>query len=223
MRVVRTAFRDECEQLVGVMRGLAEVDFDRSTNCPPWTIRELFAHVRTGASRLVDMLAAPAPSRAGVDAAGYYGAAKFTPAVDTARVDSARREADELPSGYALVTDFDRSWRAADDAIAAQPPGRVVRTRHGDAMDLNDFLLTRVVELGVHGLDLALALAREPWLTPSAADVIAGLLVGGRGVPDELGWDRLTLVAKATGRLPLTGREQVVIEGHGFRWLSFSG
>ncbi len=51
-------------------------------------MRELIAHVRTGAGRLADMLAAPAPPRADVDAAGYFGAAKFTPRVDVARVDA---------------------------------------------------------------------------------------------------------------------------------------
>ncbi|MFI7523294.1 maleylpyruvate isomerase N-terminal domain-containing protein [Micromonospora globbae] len=221
MDAVREAFRDECARLGEVLRGLSEADLDRPTDCRPWRVRELLAHVRTGVGRLAGMLAAPAPPRPEVDAAGYFGAAKFTPEVDAARVDSGRREAREL-DGPALVADFDRAWRATDAAVAAAPPDRVVRTRHGDAMSLTEFLRTRVVEVGVHGLDLAAALDREPWLTPTAARVVAELLTGGRPVPPELGWDRLTLIRKTTGRSPLTDRERSVAEASGFRWLSFA-
>ncbi|MEU8299797.1 maleylpyruvate isomerase N-terminal domain-containing protein [Micromonospora sp. NPDC048909] len=222
METVRAAFRDECARLGEVLRGLAEADLDRPTDCRPWTVRELLAHVRTGAGRLTDMLAAPAPDRAEVNAAGYFGAPKFTSDVDAARIDSGRREARQL-DGPALVADFDRAWRAADAAVAVAPADRVVRTRHGDAMSLTEFLRTRVVEVGVHGLDLAAALHREPWFTPAAAEVVADLLAGGRPVPVELGWDRLTLIRKATGRAPLTDRERAVVDAAGFRWLSFGG
>ncbi|MGK5741576.1 maleylpyruvate isomerase N-terminal domain-containing protein [Micromonospora sp. URMC 103] len=220
MQTVRAAFRDECARLGEVLRDLSEADLDRPTDCHPWSVRELLAHVRTGAGRLVDMLAAPAPARAEVDAAGYFGAPKFTPQVDAARVDSGRREARAL-DGPALVADFDRAWRAADAAVAAAPAGRVVRTRHGDAMALSEFLRTRVVEVGVHGLDLAAALDREPWLTPTAADVIAELLTGGRPLPAGLAWDRLTLIRKTTGRADLTEEERAAVEAADFRWLSF--
>ncbi|MFE9690813.1 maleylpyruvate isomerase N-terminal domain-containing protein [Micromonospora sp. NPDC005806] len=220
METVRVAFRDECGRLEDVLRGLDEADLDRPTPCPPWAVRDLLAHVRTGAGRLVDMLAAPAPERAEVDAAAYFGAAKFTPEVDGARIDSARHEARELPGVPEVAEGFARAWRAADAAVAAQPPGRLVRTRHGDAMTLTEFLRTRVVEVGVHGLDLADALDRRPWLTPTAAEVVADLLADGP-VPDGLGWDALTLVRKATGRAPLTERERTLVEESGFRWLSF--
>ncbi|MGW9195216.1 maleylpyruvate isomerase N-terminal domain-containing protein [Micromonospora chersina] len=240
MDTVRAAFRDECVRLEGVLRGLDAADLDRPTPCPPWAVRDLLAHVRTGAGRLVGMLAAPAPERAEVDAAGYFGSAKFAPDVDRDRIDGARREARELPGVPEVAEGFARAWRAADAAVAAEPPGRVVRTRHGDAMALTEFLRTRVVEVGVHGLDLADALDRRPWLTPTAATVVADLLAddgsrsrrGGRRAelessdgapPDGLGWDALTLVRKATGRVPLTDAERAVLDRTGFRWLSFGG
>ncbi|MFD2765884.1 maleylpyruvate isomerase N-terminal domain-containing protein [Micromonospora eburnea] len=225
METVRVAFRDECERLEEVLHGLDEADLDRPTPCPPWAVRDLLAHVRTGAGRLVDMLAAPAPQRAEVDAAGYFGAAKFTPEVDRARIDVAQQEAREMPGVREVADGFARAWRSADAAVAAQPPGRLVRTRHGDAMTLTEFLRTRVVEVGVHGLDLADALHRQPWLTPTATDVIADLLSDARSgpVPDGLGWDRLTLMRKATGRAALTDRERALIDRAGLRWLTFGG
>ncbi|TWJ20795.1 uncharacterized protein (TIGR03083 family) [Micromonospora endolithica] len=221
-RQVRTAFHDECAQLVEVLAGLADGDLDRPTDCPPWTVRELVAHVRAGAARLVDMLAAPAPSRAEVDATGYFGAAKFAPAVDADRIDGGRRAA-RAGDGAALAADFDAAWRTTLDAVDRAPAGRVVRTRHGDAMALAEFLRTRVVEVGVHGLDLAAALGRDPWLTPTAAAVIADLLTGGRPVPPELGWDRLDLIRKITGRVPLAPHERLIVDAAGLRRLSFAG
>ncbi|GIG88327.1 maleylpyruvate isomerase N-terminal domain-containing protein [Plantactinospora endophytica] len=225
MRVIE-AFRSEAARLAEVLAGLAEPDFTRPTPCPPWTVRELAAHVGTGAGRVVGMLAAPAPPRAEVDAARYFGPAKFTPDTDAARIDMARTEGAGFGSGRELAEDFARTWRAAYAASVAAPPGRVVRTRHGDPMTLEEFLVTRVVELGVHGLDLATALDREPWLTEPAGELIAGLLTGaagpaGAGLAEELGWDRLTLVAKATGRQPLTTPERAEVDRRGVRWLAF--
>ncbi|MCO1597682.1 maleylpyruvate isomerase N-terminal domain-containing protein [Micromonospora sp. RHAY321] len=219
MDPVRAAFRAECARLAGILTELDETDLDRPTGCPPWTVRELIAHVRTGVGRVTDMLAAPAPPTAQVDAAAYFGAAKFTPEVDAARIAGGRRDARQVDQE--ALTHLDRVWRAADAAVAAAPPERVVRTRHGDAMRLTEFLRTRVVEVGVHGLDLAAALDRPPWLTAPAAEVIADLLTGGRAVPAELRWDRLTLIRKTTGRAALSGAERAAVDAAGFRWLAF--
>ncbi|GAA2193472.1 maleylpyruvate isomerase N-terminal domain-containing protein [Micromonospora lupini] len=282
MDLVRAAFRAECVRLTDILSEVDDADLDRPTPCPPWTVRELIAHVRTGAGRLTDMLAASAPPRAEVDAAGYFGAAKFTPQVDAARIDAARAEAaradvaradaarseaarsdaarsaaarseaarseaawseaagidaarseaawsdaariggDGRVAGRAAVAvEFEQAWQAADAAVADAPPDRVIRTRHGDAMSLTEFLRTRVVEVGVHGLDLAAALGRSPWLTPQAEAVIADLLTGGRPAPAGLRWDRLTVIRKTTGRETLTVPEQAMIDAAGFRWLVF--
>ncbi|MEU8184975.1 maleylpyruvate isomerase N-terminal domain-containing protein [Micromonospora sp. NPDC049044] len=220
MDAVRAAFAAECAQLTEILADLVDADLDRPTGCPPWTVEELIAHVRTGVGRLADMLAAPAPPRAEVDAAGYFGRAKFTPPVDADRIAGGRRDASQVDRA-ALATELDRAWRATDAAVDAAPPDRVVRTRHGDAMTVTEFLRTRVVEVGVHGLDLAAALGRPPWLTPPAAEVIADLLSGGRPTPVGLRWDRLTVIRKTTGRAALTAAERSAIDAAGFRWLAF--
>ncbi|MFF0721816.1 maleylpyruvate isomerase N-terminal domain-containing protein [Micromonospora sp. NPDC003816] len=219
-RSVRDAFAAECTRLSEVLATLDDADLTRPTDCPPWNLAQLLAHVHTGVGRLTDMLADPAPAQAHVDAAEYFGTAKFTPQVDADRIASAQASAD-VDSASRLAAEFDRAWRATLTAVDAYPPDRVVRTRHGDAMTVTEFLRTRVLEVGVHGLDLAAALDRPAWLAPAAARVIADLLTGGRDVPGELGWDRLTLIAKATGRSPRSAAEQALLDSAGLRLLSF--
>ena len=182
---------------------VTETDFDRPTRCAPWTARALLAHVGTATERVTAMLAEPAPPAADTDAAGYYRPDKrFSAETNRERVGSAADAAVRAGSGAALAARFAGTWCAAGAAVAAQPDDRVVRTRHGDAMLLTDFMLTRVVELAVHGLDLADAFDRPPWTHDSAIEVVTRLLLPGDAGPrvDALGWDRMTLLRVATGR-----------------------
>ncbi|MFG3001640.1 hypothetical protein [Streptomyces sp. NPDC048340] len=74
---------------------------------------------------------------------------------------------------------------------------------------MSQFLLTRVVEVAVHGLDLADALGREPWLTAAAGDAVVELLVGSEqmAAAGQLGWSRPYFLRRATGREPLQDAE----------------
>ncbi len=97
----------------------------------------------------------------------------------------------------------------------------MVLTRHGDAMLLTDFMLTRVVEVAVHGLDLADALGREPWLTAPAGDLVLHLLTGsGANQVDGLGLSRPQFLRKVTGRQPLSALESEQVELLGIHWLA---
>ncbi|GLW30794.1 maleylpyruvate isomerase N-terminal domain-containing protein [Actinoplanes regularis] len=190
------AFRDEADVLGHVASRWTEEQWTRPTRCAPWSVRELFAHVRVALAWLPGMLDAPAPAVADISAAAYYRPDhRFSPAADVARIRRAQEHAQGLD-----VRDFRGFTAGLADRCAAEPPGRVVRTRHGDAMLLDDFLATRVVELAVHGLDLADAVDQPAWLTPSAADVVLRLLFGRPaaelpGPPDQL-------LRQATGRAP---------------------
>jgi hypothetical protein len=60
--------------------------------------------------------------------------------------------------------------------------------------------VTRVVELVVHGLDLADALDRPPWTHDTALAVVTRLLLPEAPQPGSEAVDRMTLVRVATGR-----------------------
>ena len=218
------AFVAEARNLSAALATVTEAEFDRPTRCTPWTARALLAHVGMGADRVITMLAEPAPSAADTDAAGYYRPDKrFSSATNRERVDGAVAAAVRAGSGAGLAARFARTWRDAYAAVAAQPADRVVRTRHGDAMLLTDFMVTRVVELAVHGLDFADAFDRPSWTHDSAIEVMTRLLLPEAARPrlDALGWDRMTVVRVATGRAGRGDRADAEwLRAAGITWLA---
>jgi uncharacterized protein (TIGR03083 family) len=224
------AFRAEAKALAGAIATLTEADLVRPSPCPPWTIAALLCHVIIATGRVDQAVAAgregasareaggpPGPL---VDARGYYRPdERFSPVVNTDRIDIAAGLSARLATAPAIRDELaaacDRTLATVDSA----PPDLEVRTRHGDRMLLTEFLVTRVVELGVHGLDLASGLDREPWLTAPAAEVIEDLLLPEPGLGDRLrgrlGCDRTGVISRLTGRVPLSPAEQSVLAGAG--------
>ncbi|MGW2960892.1 maleylpyruvate isomerase N-terminal domain-containing protein [Streptomyces sp. NPDC001220] len=221
-RVVE-AFRLEAGQLTQAMTEVAGAEWRLPTRCEPWKVCDLLAHVRVVIAWLPGMLSAPAPPSAEVSAAEYYRPdGRFAPETNAVRIALARTHAAEQVSGTALVEDFEATWQRVDRLCRAEPEARVVCTRHGDPMLLSEFLLTRVVEVALHGLDLADALGREPWLTSQAADLVQDLLLGPEGVLalEKLGWGQLRFLRKATGREAITKDEALDVGRLGVRWLA---
>jgi uncharacterized protein (TIGR03083 family) len=222
---VADAFRAEAERLSEEISGVDEAGFGRPSPCPPWTVGELLSHVRIGVGRVPAMLAAPEPSPGPlISAPGYYRPdQRFSPATNRDRIAAAQQAAAAPGARPDLARGFDQAWREAWAAVRRAPPDRVVLTRHGDRMLFTEFLRTRVLELAVHGLDLAGGLGRPPWLTEVAAVTVAGLMLPS-GAParlrDESGWDQVMLIAKATGRAPVTPADAALFERHGLRRLS---
>ncbi|GAA1076116.1 maleylpyruvate isomerase family mycothiol-dependent enzyme [Nocardiopsis composta] len=198
----------EIRELTGTLQGLTGKEARRPTRCAPWDVAALAEHTVGAVHRPALMLDGVAPARAEVSALGYYSPdVRFSDRVNRERVDSAMQAAalrtDPGETGRAL----EAAWLEVEPRLLAAPAGRTVLTRHGDAMLLDDFLVTRVVELLLHGLDLADALEREPWATPEALAIVQRLLFGDAD-PGPLGTAGLTgldAVRAATGRT-LPGR-----------------
>jgi uncharacterized protein (TIGR03083 family) len=214
--IVEAAFRAEAEAFTTALGQLTTGEWGQPTRCVPWRVRDVVGHVVTVLSRVPEMVAAAAPQQTDTTATAYYRADhRFSRAANADRVRVAQDRAASLDDLTATV----------DEVLAAirhEPPGRIVRTRHGDAMLLSDFLLTRVVELAVHGLDVADAVHRHPWLTPAAAGELQALLFGPdwRTAVAALGWDPVTLLRKATGRAPVTEAESIRLADQGLRPLT---
>ncbi len=218
---VDAAVTAEAAALIAGLRAAPGPDLDRPTCCPPWTVRDEFAHTAIAVSRTLDMLDAAPPPGPPVDTARYYSPDhRFAPQADRERVGLAAGFA-AARSGPELIDWFEQQVKQVVDRVAATPQ-RLVATRHGDPMRLTDFQVTRVVELAVHGLDLADALGVTPWLTPGAAAVVEGLLFGlsAPAARAALGVDAAGLLRRATGRVALTAAERERLDGLGVTWLT---
>ncbi len=220
----QTTFRDEAEAFTGALTGLPASAWARPTRCDPWCVRDLVGHVITVLARVPEMIASPAPGEPDTTATGYYRADhRFSETANADRVRTAQGRGAAVDAA-SLVHELAATAQAVIRACQQQPNGRVVRTRHGDAMLLSDFLTTRVVELAVHGIDVADALDMRPWLTGSAAQCLQQLLFG-PGWPRAvatLGWDPVTLLRKTTGRTSVTPDESAGLVELGLRGLTFA-
>jgi uncharacterized protein (TIGR03083 family) len=223
---VSAAFDAEAAALLAVASDLTDADLALPSPCPPWTVGELACHVLMGTSRIGQALAEP--ERADdplISTAEYYREdERFSAATNADRIETARALARQLPGSAAIAAELRRRCQESAELLAAAPPDRTVITRHGDRMLLIDFARTRVVELAVHGLDLAQGLSRPPWLTSEAADVLEDLLLPAGGSSQlcrDLACDRAGLIARLTGRTPLSRAEQQVLSDAGISRLAF--
>lgn len=218
------AFRAESAALAPVVAGLTAADLERPSPCPPWTVAGLIGHIVVAVGRVSQAVdAAREPGAAAgplTDARGYYRPDhRFSPAVNADRIDVAAAFAARLGTAAALAAELTAACEQTLALLASAPPEAEVGTRHGDRMLLTDFAVTRVVELGVHGLDLAFALDRPPWLTSPAAAVIEDLLLPdpspAAGLPELLHCDRAGVIARLTGRAKLSPAEQSALADAG--------
>jgi uncharacterized protein (TIGR03083 family) len=216
------ALRSEAAAFAATLHSLTPADWHRPTRCTPWRVRDLVGHVILVVSRTTDMISAAAPSAADTTATGYYRAdERFNTDANTDRVRSAQARAD-TGDGRSLAGEFTTTVDTALAAAAGEPADRLVRTRHGDAMLLTDFLTTRLVEVAVHGLDVADALGRPAWLTAPATGLLQELLFGPRWgtAVTAVGWDPETLLRRVTGRAPITEADTARLHELGLRPLT---
>ncbi|WP_374707090.1 maleylpyruvate isomerase family mycothiol-dependent enzyme [Catellatospora sp. TT07R-123] len=218
---VNAALAAEAAALAAGLRAAPEADLDSPTCCPPWSVRDELAHTAVAVWRTLEMLDADPPQALPISTPAYYAPDdRFAPAADSARV-AAAHEFAAARTGPQLIDWCEQQCTAVVQRVAATGE-RLVATRHGDPMRLTDFQVTRVVELAVHGLDLADALGADPWLTPQAADVVTGLLFGHQAgaAAALLGADRADLLRAAMGRTPLTAAQRSGLDALGTTWLA---
>lgn len=196
----------ECERVSEVVLALAEDEFDAATRCPPWDVKALLGHMYRDVDRIVQYRDVPAGAP---DATAVSYWRSYDPVADAPDIAARAQEvANGFGSGTDLARAFDRRWREAAAAARALPPDRSIRT-FGPTLRLEEYVRTRVLEIAVHGLDLADALGRAPWMTPGAAHVVRRILVGllGGDPPAPLGWDDVTFIETGTGRRRPTSSE----------------
>lgn len=205
------ALRSECELVSKVSLDLSEDEYTLPTRCAAWNVKELLAHMYRDVDRTNVALAEAPPPSSDADSVSYW--TTYDRVVEGAAIaDRAKELAASYRSGQKLAEAWDEMWRRAVQAAGRTDGSRVVAT-WGPALALDEFLKTRVLEITVHGTDLAEAVAREPWATPEGLhmtnEILRGLLGG--DLPSGLGWDDLTFLEKGTGRADLLAEERDVL------------
>ncbi|MFF8431551.1 MULTISPECIES: maleylpyruvate isomerase family mycothiol-dependent enzyme [unclassified Streptomyces] len=134
------------------VRGLTPEQFARPTRLGDWTVRELVAHIGMAVTAVRRSLDLPAPPKQDVQVVEWPFA---TAAASAAIADFTRNLAAEHPDLDSYLADVEQSLRALLDA---HPGSRLLQTNAG-ALPLDDYLVTRAVELVVHTDDLNAAVA----------------------------------------------------------------
>ena len=184
-------------------------ELDYISNCPPWTLAELVVHTADSV-RFTDFPAAPEEA-ARREAADYYRRPeRSTTEYRQRNVERAQRHAQTLLARTAAPVYFEsmlQSIVAWADEIDLE---RLVEIDGIGAMRLGDWLVTRVISVAAHGLDVALTLTRPSWTTAQALHVMTPVFVSllGAEPPPGLGWDDQRFFEIGTGRRPLADRER---------------
>jgi uncharacterized protein (TIGR03083 family) len=201
----------EARRSIDAVRELSDETFALPTRCPPWDVRVLVGHMVRDLDRVLTYIGDPAPAAATTDAVKYFRS--YDPRAEGPRITAGSVEvADRFDTPAELVEGFDSTVRRCMESAGREDPARVLGTRL-TSIRLDEFLKTRILEMGVHGLDLAAALDRPPWLTPAAASVVLSILTGllGDDPAPALAWSDLTFIEAATGRRRLTDAERSVL------------
>lgn len=162
-----------------------------------WDVRGLTGHAARAILTVETYLLAAEPGAVTVaDAPAYYGA------LAGGRADPAEVARRGVEAGAALGDDpagaVTEAIRRASALVALQRPGRLVGVA-GHAIELGEYLRTRVLELVVHTLDLSRATGLPHALPPVALEeacALTGALAARSGRAEEL-------------LLALTGRERL--------------
>ncbi|MFD8626468.1 sterol carrier family protein [Streptomyces hygroscopicus] len=228
----RTAVTAQLRRVREAVEGLDEKGLAAPTRLGDWTVRELIAHLAMAVSSVSRLLERPAPPAREVTATGWATAtAAHSAAIDT---DTRALAADAADAAGTAGTDpgglLEREAARFAETAAVAPGDRLLATRVG-AMRLDDYLVTRCVELVVHADDLTAATGvpvphdRQALATAARvlADALAAKAPGGsvevrippfavvqcvegprhtRGTPPNVvETDPLTWIRLATGRL----------------------
>jgi hypothetical protein len=147
-------------------------------------------------------------------AADYYRRPeRDTPAYRQRNVDQAQQLARTVLADAAPARWFDQISRATVARLSDDDPDRAVLIPGRGAMRLADWVVTRVISIAAHGLDVAITLDRQPWTTGAALTIIRPVFVDllGSEPPASLQWDDQALLATATGHRTLTDPERTLV------------
>ena len=182
-------------------------DFSGPTNCPPWTLGELVVHIGSSI-RIPDL---PAVADASTEAADYYRRPeRATEKYRQDNVAHGQHDAGRILATMSPTAYFENAFGDALDALQKVDLRRSVEIARVGPMPFEQWLITRLISIAAHGLDVAISLDRPPWTTAAALRVMRPVFVSllDGEPPIQLGWSDLHFFEVSTGRRQLTDDER---------------
>ena len=154
--------------------------WDFPSALPEFSLRGLAGHLFRATGSVETYLDRDEPSGSPVDAPEYFATAVEEPDIDSDLHRAVRQRGEEAAAGghAALVEEWDAMVRRLETRLASEPAERLVSVYKGLVIRLDDYLVTRLLELVVHSDDLAASLDTDPPVLPEDAfDAAIGCLV----------------------------------------------
>ncbi len=214
------ALEAQCKELAALLGEFTEADWDRPTRCTGWTVKELVAHCEGMLERLVGENSQAVEGEPEIDRVGYYG---YDPDGPREGGDPAKtfseiirdRVIDEVGgrTGEELRDALESAIAKALSGIRTVPGDRVIKRSGHPRMRFDEFIASRVLEFGVHTMDIGHATLRGERIHPDAAEMVKEILDGrlGAELPKGLGWDTRTFILSGTGRRRLESNERFTL------------
>jgi uncharacterized protein (TIGR03083 family) len=212
------ALSSQLDALIVLVRELSDVDFERPTRCPGWSVAELLAHCEGVLERLVGENAQPVDGEAEVDRVGYYcydpdGPREGEDPNKTFSDVIRERVIDEVGGRHPGEhrASLEDAARSELDGIGVTPSGRVIKRSGHPQDDLRRVRRITQPRIRRHTMDIAHAVGRAESMQPEAVAIITGILDGllGSSVPASLEWDTTTYILTGTGLRSLTPDERL--------------
>ena len=182
MTSTRDAFVQAAASAAALLREPAvAASWDSASVLREFSVAGLAGHLARQVLAVPRVLAQPAPADQPVSLLDHYGRVSWIDAGpdDEANVEIRRGGEDEAADGAAaLAAKTGVAVEALRSALPAEPAGRLVRPSWVSwTLALDDFLITRMMEIAVHSDDLALSAGvGTPALSPAVLDPVLELL-----------------------------------------------
>jgi uncharacterized protein (TIGR03083 family) len=210
----------QCKELIALVGELSDDEFTKATRCPGWTVKELVAHCEGMLVRLVGANAEAVEGEPEIDRVGYYSYDPDGPregeSPDKTFSEVIQERVIEEAAGR-TPDDLRRSLEASVDAYIALvkeiPADRVIKRSGHRRMRFDEFVASRVLEFGVHTMDIGHATLRGERIVPDAVPIVVEILQGrlDAELPKGMGWDDRTFILTGTGRRRLEPNERFAL------------
>jgi uncharacterized protein (TIGR03083 family) len=214
------ALESQTKELVALVGDLGDDEWVRPSRCDGWEVRHLVVHCAEMMVRLVGANIEPVDGAAESDRVGYYtydpdGAREGEDPSRTFSEHIRERVTEETGerTGDGIRSSLENAAENMLLRVRDVPADRVIKRSGHALLTFGEFVATRVLEFGVHSMDIGHATLRGERIHPDAVPVITGILDGllAAPLPKAMGWEPRTYILTGTGRRHLLSNERYVL------------